>query len=167
MVALARKTGRSVGLCRASVEIFVIIAGFLLGGQVGIGTVICAVGLGSLFNINFHLLHFQAAELHQENVAEVTFKSKTEWTEEHKAFLALASVSTPRLLIMRELALSDPAFNRHYLEALRKGEISPIPDNTVFKPSSFPKEIRAMLECSDVDLISIETAEDHLILRKI
>ena len=70
MVALARKTGRSVGLCRASVEIFVIIAGFLLGGQVGIGTVICAVGLGSLFNINFHLLHFHAAELHQENVAE-------------------------------------------------------------------------------------------------
>ena len=94
-------------------------------------------------------------------------QSKTEWTEEHKAFLALASVSTPRLLIMRKLALSDPAFNRHYLEALRKGEISPIPDNTVFKPSSFPKEIRAMLECSDVDLISIETAEDHLILRKI
>lgn len=70
MVALARKTGRSVGLCRASVEIFVIIAGFLLGGQVGIVTVICAVGLGSLFNINFHLLHFHAAELHQENVAE-------------------------------------------------------------------------------------------------
>ncbi|MFQ6841652.1 MAG: hypothetical protein ACLRSJ_07160, partial [Agathobaculum sp.] len=70
MVALARKTCRSVGLCRASVEIVVIIIGFLLGGQVGIGTVICAVGLGSLFNINFHLLHFRAAELHQENVAE-------------------------------------------------------------------------------------------------
>ena len=94
-------------------------------------------------------------------------KSKTEWTEEHKAFLTLASVSTPRLLIMRKLALTAPAFNRHYLEALRKGEISPIPDNTVFKPSSFPKEIRAMLECRDVDLISIESSEDHLILRKI
>lgn len=70
MVALARKTCRSVGLCRVSVEIIVIIAGFLLGGQVGIGTVISAVGLGSLFNINFHLLRFRAAELHQENVAE-------------------------------------------------------------------------------------------------
>ena len=69
MVALARKTGRSVGLCRASVEIVVIIAGFLLGGQVGIGTVIAAFGLGSLFNLNFHLLHFRAAELHQENIA--------------------------------------------------------------------------------------------------
>ena len=70
MVALARKTGHSVGLCRGSVEIIVIIVGFLLGGQVGIGTIISAVGLGSLFNINFHLLHFRAAELHQENVAE-------------------------------------------------------------------------------------------------
>ena len=70
MVALARKTGRSVGLCRGSVEIIVIIVGFLLGGQVGIGTIISAVGLGSQFNINFHLLHFRAAELHQENVAE-------------------------------------------------------------------------------------------------
>ena len=70
MVALARKTGRSVGLCRASVEVVVIVIGFLLGGQVGIGTVICAVGLGSLFNLNFHLLGFRAAELHQENIAE-------------------------------------------------------------------------------------------------
>lgn len=70
MVALARKTGRSVGLCRASVEVIVILSGWLLGGQVGIGTVIAALGLGSLFNVNFHLLHFRAAELHQENVAE-------------------------------------------------------------------------------------------------
>lgn len=74
MVALARKTGRSVGLCRAVVEIGVIVAGWLLGGQVGIGTVISAVGLGSLFNLNFALLHFKAAELHQENLRE-TFRN--------------------------------------------------------------------------------------------
>lgn len=70
MVALARKTGRSVGLCRATVEVFVILAGFLLGGKVGVGTVIAALGLGTLFNVNFHLLGFRAAEVHQENVAE-------------------------------------------------------------------------------------------------
>ena len=70
MVALARKTGRSVGLCRISVEILVILTGYFLGGQVGIGTVISALGLGSLFNLNFHLLGFRAAELHQENIAE-------------------------------------------------------------------------------------------------
>lgn len=70
MVALARKTGRSVGLCRATVEVCVIIVGYLLGGQVGIGTVISAFGLGFLFNVNFHLVHFCPAVLHQENIAE-------------------------------------------------------------------------------------------------
>lgn len=70
MVALARRTGRSVGLCRISVEILVILTGYFLGGQVGLGTVISALGLGSLFNLNFHLLGFRAAELHQENIAE-------------------------------------------------------------------------------------------------
>lgn len=77
MVALARKTGRSVGLCRAVVEIGVIVAGWLLGGQVGIGTVISAVGLGSLFNLNFALLHFKAAELHQENLRETFHNLKS------------------------------------------------------------------------------------------
>lgn len=70
MVVLARKTKRSVGLCRATVEILVIIAGWLLGGQVGIGTVITGVGVGTLFNLNFGLLGFKAAELHQENLPE-------------------------------------------------------------------------------------------------
>lgn len=70
MVALARKTGRSVGLCRITVEIFVIIAGYFLGGQIGIGTVISALGFGTLINMNFGLLHFDAAGVHQENVAE-------------------------------------------------------------------------------------------------
>lgn len=70
MVALARKTGRSVGICRATVEIAVIVAGWLLGGQVGVGTVISAVGLGSLFNLNFKLLRFQASELRQESILE-------------------------------------------------------------------------------------------------
>ena len=70
MVALARKTGRSVGLCRASVELAVFLAGWFLGGQVGIGTLISALGLGMLFNLNFALLHFDAAALHQEDIME-------------------------------------------------------------------------------------------------
>lgn len=70
MVAMARKTGWSVGLCRASVELVIIFIGWKLGGQVGLGTVISAVGLGSLFNLNFALLHFNAAALHQEDLSE-------------------------------------------------------------------------------------------------
>ena len=70
MVVLARKTGRSVGLCRATVELLAIFVGWRLGGQVGIGTVITGVGVGTLFNLNFALLHFRAADLHQENLPE-------------------------------------------------------------------------------------------------
>ncbi len=70
MVVLARRTGRSVGLCRAVVEIIIIFAGWRMGGQVGIGTVISALGLGTLFNLNFALLRFPAAEVHQENLSE-------------------------------------------------------------------------------------------------
>ena len=70
MVVLARKTGRSVGLCRATVELIAIFVGWRLGGQLGVGTLISAVGLGILFNLNFGLLHFDAASLHQENIAE-------------------------------------------------------------------------------------------------
>ena len=70
MVALARKTGRSAGVCRICADILVTVSGFLLGGQFGIGTVIAALGLGSLINLNFSLLHFRPAEVHQENIAE-------------------------------------------------------------------------------------------------
>lgn len=70
MVVLARKTRRSVGLCRALTELIVIFVGWRLGGQVGLGTVIAAVGLGSLFNLNFALLHFNAAAQKQENLPE-------------------------------------------------------------------------------------------------
>ena len=70
MVVLARKTKFSVGFCRAAVEILAIIVGWLLGGQVGIGTVITGIGVGTLFNLNFALFRFKAAELHQENLPE-------------------------------------------------------------------------------------------------
>lgn len=70
MIALARKSGRSAGFCRVCVDILVTVSGFLLGGQFGIGTVISALGLGSLINLNFSLLHFRPAEVHQENIAE-------------------------------------------------------------------------------------------------
>lgn len=70
MVVLARKTGRTVGFCRAVVEVAIIFVGWRLGGQLGAGTVIAALGLGTLFNLNFALFRFRAAEVHQENLSE-------------------------------------------------------------------------------------------------
>ena len=63
MVVLARKTRRSVGVCRAAVEVVIVFIGWRLGGQVGIGTVLAAVGVG-------FLLRFTPALLHQENLPE-------------------------------------------------------------------------------------------------
>ena len=42
----------------------------LFGESFGVGTIISALGLGSLINLNFSLLHFRPAEVHQENIAE-------------------------------------------------------------------------------------------------
>ena len=70
MVVLARRTRRTVGVCRAAVEVVIVIIGWRLGGQVGVGTVIAAVGVGTLFNLNFALLRFQPALIHQENLPE-------------------------------------------------------------------------------------------------
>lgn len=96
-----------------------------------------------------------------------TRKSKVAIGQEYEEFLVLAKSATPRLVIMRDLGLSDVAFNRHYLTALTTGEIKPIPDGTVFKPTSFPKEIRNLLGCSGADLISVETGDAGLVLKKI
>ena len=74
MVALARKFGRSAGACRAVVDVLVTVIGFFLGGPVGIGTIISAVGLGPLINLNFAAVRFKPAEVHQENAAETIAK---------------------------------------------------------------------------------------------
>ena len=96
-----------------------------------------------------------------------TRKSKFVVEQEYDAFLALAKAAVQRLVIMRKLSLSDVAFNRYYLTALATGEITPIPDGTVFKPTRFPNEIRKLLGCTGSDLISIEVGEVGLILKKI
>ena len=70
MVVLARKTGRSVGFCRVAVEALAVLIGWYLGGSVGIGTLLGAFGVGTLINLNFHLLGFRAEDVHQENLPE-------------------------------------------------------------------------------------------------
>src|ERR1700710_105384 len=48
MTGLARVTGRSIRLCRTGIEVTVLAVGWLLGGTVGIGTVVFAVAIGPL-----------------------------------------------------------------------------------------------------------------------
>ncbi|MDO7867581.1 YczE/YyaS/YitT family protein [Nocardioides jiangxiensis] len=51
MTGMARRTGRSIRLVRTSLEVTVLVVGFLLGGQVGLGTVLYAVGIGPLVQL--------------------------------------------------------------------------------------------------------------------
>jgi uncharacterized membrane protein YczE len=48
MTGLVRRTGLSVRLVRTSLEVTVLVAGFLLGGAVGLGTVVYALVIGPL-----------------------------------------------------------------------------------------------------------------------
>lgn len=51
MTGLVRRTGRSVRLVRTSIEVTVLAAGWLLGGTVGVGTVVYALGIGPLVHV--------------------------------------------------------------------------------------------------------------------
>ncbi|MEU2927471.1 hypothetical protein ABZ636_20825 [Streptomyces sp. NPDC007251] len=48
MTGLHRRTGRSIRLLRTGIEVAVVLTGFLLGGTVGVGTVLYAVSIGPL-----------------------------------------------------------------------------------------------------------------------
>ncbi|MFI5686106.1 YitT family protein [Streptomyces sp. NPDC051636] len=48
MTGLHRRTGRSIRLIRTAVEITVVATGFVLGGTVGVGTVLYALSIGPL-----------------------------------------------------------------------------------------------------------------------
>ncbi|MCX2183967.1 hypothetical protein KV205_26045 [Streptomyces sp. SKN60] len=48
MTGLHRLTGRSIRLVRTAIEIAVVATGFLLGGSVGVGTVLYALAIGPL-----------------------------------------------------------------------------------------------------------------------
>ena len=48
ITGLVNRTGRSVRLVRTSPELTVLLAGCLLGGTVGVGTIFCAVAIGPL-----------------------------------------------------------------------------------------------------------------------
>ncbi|WP_270940464.1 YczE/YyaS/YitT family protein [Romboutsia lituseburensis] len=63
MIALQKRTGKSIKSIRAAMELVALLVGYLLGGTAGIGTVITAVGLGYFIQIVFKLLNFKSEEV--------------------------------------------------------------------------------------------------------
>ncbi|WP_408638703.1 membrane protein YczE [Nocardia gipuzkoensis] len=51
MTGLVRRTGKSVWVVRTAIEVAVLTTGFVLGGSVGIGTLVYAFGIGPLIHL--------------------------------------------------------------------------------------------------------------------
>ncbi|MCC2276637.1 hypothetical protein LKL35_14645 [Streptomyces sp. ET3-23] len=71
MTGLHRRTGRSVRLVRTCIEIVVLATGYLLGGTVGVGTVLFAAAIGPLSQL-FLRLFAPRPEVRGEPVASGT-----------------------------------------------------------------------------------------------
>lgn len=56
MLVSARRSGVRIGVTRATIEVAVTVAGFALGGTVGIGTLAFAFGIGPAVELSFWLL---------------------------------------------------------------------------------------------------------------
>lgn len=56
MVALVQRTGWPVGVCRALLELTVLVGGVALGGPVGLGTLAFAFGIGPAVQVAFTVL---------------------------------------------------------------------------------------------------------------
>ncbi|MFI9239898.1 YitT family protein [Streptomyces sp. NPDC053079] len=65
MTGLHRRTGRSVRLVRTCIEVVVLATGFALGGSVGVGTVLYAVGIGPLAQFFLRVFALPGKELPQ------------------------------------------------------------------------------------------------------
>jgi uncharacterized membrane protein YczE len=70
MVVLARRTKLPVGVCRGIVEFFVTVIGWLLGGMVGIGTVISVIAIGLCVQITFGLFKFDVKAVKHESLGD-------------------------------------------------------------------------------------------------
>ncbi|WP_318503134.1 hypothetical protein [Bacillus sp. T3] len=68
MVALTRKTGLPVGVCRGTIELLAVFVGWRLGGMVGIGTILSAFVIGFCVQSTFRLLQFDATTVKHETL---------------------------------------------------------------------------------------------------
>lgn len=70
MVVLMNKTGKSVRLIKTIIEFFAAAGGYLLGGNLGIGTLIVAFLSGPIWQFIFNLLKFNINEVEHISVQE-------------------------------------------------------------------------------------------------
>ncbi|MET8804680.1 hypothetical protein [Streptomyces sp. NPDC004546] len=72
MTGLHRRTGRSIRLMRTGIESAVVVTGFLLGGTIGVGTVLYAVSIGPLAQLFLRVFAVPSASSRSTLVAGVS-----------------------------------------------------------------------------------------------
>ncbi|MDO5439687.1 MAG: hypothetical protein Q4F09_06665 [Erysipelotrichaceae bacterium] len=71
LVALAKRAGKMpIGLVSILMLSMATFVGWLLGGQVGIGTLICAFCAGPIMQAIFRAVHFDATAVHHQHLAD-------------------------------------------------------------------------------------------------
>lgn len=69
MVALVRRLPKlPVGVARVVIEGTALLIGWLMGGPVGVGTVIAVFGIGIILQTTFRLFHFDPAQVEHESL---------------------------------------------------------------------------------------------------
>lgn len=77
MVFLKRKTGISIGICRASIELTMALIGWLMGGSLGLGTLLSAFGIGFCVQLVFSLFKFDSTKVQHETILDTLKVLKT------------------------------------------------------------------------------------------
>ena len=78
MVFLTRKTNFPVGVCRSALELLATLVGWLLGGMVGVGTVISVIGIGFFVQFTFTIFKFDVEAVKHETLKQTfDFFAKT------------------------------------------------------------------------------------------
>ena len=71
LIGLTRRTKRvSIGLVSICLLATATLVGWLLGGPVGIGTIICAFGMGPIMQFAFFTVKFNATEIRHQTIIE-------------------------------------------------------------------------------------------------
>lgn len=76
MVALTKITKKPVKIIRGLIEISALILGYTLGGYVGIGTLITAIGVGCCVQIVFTIFKFDPNSVHHKSIKETFIWTK-------------------------------------------------------------------------------------------
>lgn len=73
LVALGKRMPRiPIGIVEVILWAVVLLAGFLLGGPVGVGTIISTFGAGLVMQVVYSIINFEPRKIHHSDVFEVT-----------------------------------------------------------------------------------------------